>query len=463
MARFVTSTTGRTRAALGLAVLLVVGLVVPSAQGQDDPGSLEQAKAEREAARSEALGARIQLEVINAEDIEVVEALEAATELVNLKEAEVDRARQALKAAEATVLRADAAAADAEDDIAWLREQIRVYAVEAYVDTRETDLETWLSSEDATDAANRLALLDNIGTGSGDLLDQLRAIEADRVAALAEAEGARDEAAELTDTLAEALVQLELDRDRQQELKAEVDARRATWESELASYEAKEAELTAFIAAEEARIAAEEAAPRRRAAEQAAAAEAAAQAAQAARPAQAPASAPSSNETGGSSSGGSSSSGSSSGSSTPAPSAPAPSTPPPSSGDTNSSGWTWPAGGAVGSGFGMRLHPILGYYRMHNGLDIGGSQGSPIWAASSGTVLSAGWQGGFGNAVIISHGNGVSSLYAHMSSISVSSGQTVSAGQTIGAVGSTGLSTGPHLHFEVHRGGTPVDPRPFLP
>jgi murein DD-endopeptidase MepM/ murein hydrolase activator NlpD len=127
-------------------------------------------------------------------------------------------------------------------------------------------------------------------------------------------------------------------------------------------------------------------------------------------------------------------------------------------------GWTWPTAGGVASGFGQRLHPILGYYRMHSGLDIGGAQGQPIWAANEGIVIMAGWNGGYGNTVVIQHGDSsVTTLYAHMSGFATSVGDYVTSGQVIGYVGSTGLSTGPHLHFEVRINGSAVDPMPYLP
>lgn len=129
----------------------------------------------------------------------------------------------------------------------------------------------------------------------------------------------------------------------------------------------------------------------------------------------------------------------------------------------SSEGFVWPTAGRVGSGFGPRLHPILGYVRPHNGLDIGGAQGQPIWASKAGEVIVAGWQGGYGNAVVLLHEGGLTSLYAHMSAITVSVGTVVETGDMIGQVGSTGLSTGPHLHFEMRVQGNLVDPRPFLP
>jgi murein DD-endopeptidase MepM/ murein hydrolase activator NlpD len=117
--------------------------------------------------------------------------------------------------------------------------------------------------------------------------------------------------------------------------------------------------------------------------------------------------------------------------------------------------------GHLTSPFGNRFHPILHYVRMHTGLDIGAPYGSQIVAASGGQVILAGWSGGYGRSVRIDHGSGITTVYGHMSGLTVSSGQRVSAGQLIGYVGSTGLSTGPHLHFEVRRGGVPVNPAGF--
>jgi murein DD-endopeptidase MepM/ murein hydrolase activator NlpD len=122
----------------------------------------------------------------------------------------------------------------------------------------------------------------------------------------------------------------------------------------------------------------------------------------------------------------------------------------------------FPSLGEITSVFGWRTHPILGYERFHAGLDIGADYGTLIHAADSGTVILAGWYGGYGNTVIIDHGGGITSLYAHASELYVHEGQTLQRGQAIAAVGSSGLSTGPHLHFEVRENGEPTDPMNYL-
>jgi murein DD-endopeptidase MepM/ murein hydrolase activator NlpD len=118
-----------------------------------------------------------------------------------------------------------------------------------------------------------------------------------------------------------------------------------------------------------------------------------------------------------------------------------------------------PVSGRMTSGFGMRRHPLLGYSRFHKGLDFGAAYGSPIVAATDGVVAFAGWHGGHGNFVKLNHAGGLGTGYGHMSRIAVRPGMRVSQGQVIGYVGSTGLSTGPHLHYEVYRNGAAIDPR----
>ena len=122
----------------------------------------------------------------------------------------------------------------------------------------------------------------------------------------------------------------------------------------------------------------------------------------------------------------------------------------------------WPCNGPITSPFGYRTHPIFGTTIYHAGMDIGVDYGTPIHAADGGTVILAGWCGGYGNAVIIDHGNGLQTLYGHNTSVAVSEGQAVSQGEVIAYAGSTGYSTGPHCHFEVRENGEAVDPMGYL-
>lgn len=121
-----------------------------------------------------------------------------------------------------------------------------------------------------------------------------------------------------------------------------------------------------------------------------------------------------------------------------------------------------PVSAPITSKFGMRFHPILKINRLHGGIDFGARSGTPIRAAGSGIVIKAEYSSSFGNMVVIDHGGGISTLYAHCSSIGVIRGQKIARGQVLGAVGSTGLSTGPHLHFEVRVRGKTVNPMSYF-
>lgn len=124
-------------------------------------------------------------------------------------------------------------------------------------------------------------------------------------------------------------------------------------------------------------------------------------------------------------------------------------------------GFTFPVVGRVTSPFGMRFHPVLHRYKLHTGVDFGVGMGTPIHSAGNGVVVHAGWWGAYGNAVIVDHGGGITTLYGHMSKVMCRKGQSVSRGDVLGLVGSTGWSTGPHCHFEVRRNGVPVNPMGF--
>ncbi len=123
----------------------------------------------------------------------------------------------------------------------------------------------------------------------------------------------------------------------------------------------------------------------------------------------------------------------------------------------------WPVSGGLTSPFGWRVHPIFGDRRLHTGIDLRGVSGEPIRAAANGTVVLAETWGGYGRTVVLDHGGGLSTVYAHQSRIGVSVGQRVAAGEVVGYIGCTGFCTGPHLHFEVREIGSPVDPMGYLP
>ena len=124
--------------------------------------------------------------------------------------------------------------------------------------------------------------------------------------------------------------------------------------------------------------------------------------------------------------------------------------------------WPVPSNGSVSSGFGMRMHPVYKVYRQHSGIDIPAKHGANVVAADTGTVITSSYSSSYGNYVVISHGNGTTTLYAHLSSRKVKENASVSKGDVIGLIGSTGVSTGPHLHFEVSVNGSRVNPLYYL-
>lgn len=141
--------------------------------------------------------------------------------------------------------------------------------------------------------------------------------------------------------------------------------------------------------------------------------------------------------------------------------------PPPGAGRRSAAGFVLPTHGWQSSPFGMRFDPFFGVWQLHAGVDIAAPGGTPVYAVTGGTVIRAGWNGGYGNFTCLGHGSyqgqGLATCYAHQSEILVGSGQWVRRGEVIGRVGTSGASTGNHLHFEVRLDGTPTDPIPYLP
>ena len=448
-------------------VVALAGVVVPAALAQDTVDDLREA---REDARRDAAEAAAAIDALSAEDAELVEALAAIDDHIALQEAKVRTAVAAIAAAEDAAAVAVARAAEIDEQIAAIRDRLRERAIEAYVApaaTAQTDLDT----ADLLEATLRRSFLDQIVGDEYELVDQLRTAIAEQEAAQAEAadalESARAERAELDERLTE----LEAARQEAERLRAEVQDRVADWQTISDEIEAADQEIAEEIRRleEEARRVAEERARQeaeaRRLAEEEARRLAEEEAAAEADPETDPDDADPDDEAApeddeaedeegdpqadGGEDDPESEDGGGEEDSDPAP------------------GGTFaithrPVNGTITSPFGERIHPIFGTVRNHYGIDFNGSTGDPIVAAADGVVLFSGWRTGYGNTVLVSHGDGFTTLYAHMTDMNVLAGDDVAGGELIGWVGSTGWSTGSHLHFEVRLDGVALDPALYL-
>ena len=372
--------------ALVLAVAGGPAIAFGASEGIRDARDGREAAADREAAAAEAL------ELIEAEDIQVAEALGALDDYVGIQEAKIAAARQAIEAAEAEATLRWVEAEAVADEVAELRVQIQRLAVDVYV--RGIRPGTLLESDDLTTGVRKAAILDAVTGDRGDLVDRLRALESDREDIARSADDAIIDAETQQRELEAALVILDQRILAKEAVQDELQNRITAYEEEIREFEREQYRMAVLIdnlIAEELRASA------------------------------------------------------------------------PQLTVQSASGFIMPIEGHVGSGFGPRIHPIFGTLRQHNGVDIGCVTDQPIWAAKAGTVIFAGWRNGYGNVVLIEHDGGVVTVYAHQNQILVSSGHSVDRGELIGKCGSTGWSTGPHLHFEVRVGGEAKDPLLVLP
>ena len=407
----------RTRFVAALALVVTLAAVLP-ASAQDTP--IEDAKAAREEARAAAADAALDLDPLLAEDQELEAAVAALEQHVATKQAKLESIQQSLE-----VSRGDADGAanrvfDMQIEIGAIRGALQARALEAYISPDNQRIDALFTSDDITVAAHKRALLDTINANETDLIGLLRAAEQQLKDLADEADAAVQRVIDEETAEADQLTSLEQALAGQERVKRALEARIADYRSEIDALDSEEGRLTrlitGLIAEEEARIRAEEEALRR-AEEQRRLAEETEK--NKAEPQNIP--------------------------------TPKPLPPPESSGDL-----AWPAGGTVTSGFGPR------WGRVHNGLDIAAASGTAIFAAQSGTVIQASAYGGYGNMIVIDHGGGFTTVYAHLSEYSVSMGQSVSRGATIGAMGCTGSCTGPHLHFETRVNGIPQNPMLYL-
>jgi murein DD-endopeptidase MepM/ murein hydrolase activator NlpD len=421
--------------ALGLLVLLLpswVGPVLPGAAlAAADP------RADHRRVQSEVAEAEATLEHATARARKAAARLAAAEAELPDAEARLDQARgSALAAAaeadtaeqEAAAARAELAAAGArvEDSFAAVdraRGRVTAFAVAAYKGSRLAAVNLLLRAGGAAEAGERLGYLDHVAGVKRERVDRLAAARLAARQAENEASLARDRTEAARRATAEALERTRETEAWAESAAADAEALAAERAGALAVADTEREESLAQyqrVEAEAARIEAElREWQARRAASRAA-------------------------------SGGTDRSGG---------------TDPP--GGPSAAGFVLPTRGWQSSPFGMRFDPFFGVWQVHAGVDIAAPGGTPIWAVAGGTVIRAGWNGGYGNLTCLGHGSywgqGLATCYGHQSEILVGAGQSVRRGELIGRVGTTGASTGTHLHFEVRLDGTPTNPSPFLP
>jgi len=372
--------------AVGLALIAGPVLAV------EDTDDIRDARDKRTAAKNRAADVAEELELVEAADDEVSDALQSLDEVVAMQEVQILAARQAIEAAEAEATLRWVQAEEIRDEVTHLRRRIQELAVDVYIGRIRPG--SLLESDDLTAGVRRAAILDAVTGDRGDLVDRMRALESDLEDVALSADDAIRDAEARQRELESAINVLDRRIAAKQDVQDELRDRIADYEEQIRKFEREEylmAILIENLIAEELRKSA------------------------------------------------------------------------PDLTKESGQGFIMPMEGRIGSGFGMRIHPIFGTNRMHNGVDIACVRGQPIWAAKAGKVIFAGWKNGYGNVVLIEHEGPVITLYAHQEKIHVSAGYSIGKGDVIGTCGSTGWSTGPHLHFEVRAGGEPKDPMIVLP
>ena len=407
---------------LGLAALLALpALVGPTAgaAGTQDPSAAD-ARARRDEIRRQQTELAEQLEPLKATDAELAKALATLDANVKAQQARANDATRAADDARHQVETLTAQRQQTEREIDALEKRVRDRAVSSYVNPagRVDEPSLVLQGDDLSSAERKRALVEAV-TGNGqDARDQLRLAKDGLQRLQAAAQAASEEADQKEAEAKDALGELEKAEAAQRKIKAAYEARIKGYEDEATTLAAEDAQMQKIITDAEARAAAQAEADRR------------AQQVLAGRSA----------ESNGGGGGG----------------APAPDAPGSVARPARSGGCIWPIDGQVSQEYGGRGG--------HPGIDIFAPMGTPIYAAMSGTVIFAGWNnGGYGNLVLVDHGNDTVTAYAHQSQVVATVGQQVSQGQLLGHEGSTGNSTGPHLHFEVRVGGQTTNPRSCLP
>ena len=358
----------------------------------------------RKAAQSKKAAAAARLDTLKADDRELESALRDLDTNVASQSATTQSAQQAENAAKAAVGTAEARLAATEQRMSGLRAQAAALAVRAYVHPGGDSLLEMVRSRDLGEASRREALLAHVASTDRDVLSQLRSTREDQQAEQSELSKLREQAEARRKAAVARLAELQRARADQARLQAALDGRIAAYTHEVDGLAREEGRIQDLIKAR----------------------------AQAPPVVPVPLLRPAPGNAGNAGNA-------------------------PRAVSGGGGGLIWPASGPVNSPFGPR------WGRMHTGIDIGAGSGSPVRAAKAGTVISAGYNGGYGLAVIIEHGGGLTTLYAHASSLAVGDGASVSQGQVVASVGCSGSCTGPHLHFETRVGGSPQNPMNFLP
>ena len=396
-----------------LATASTAALMATAVPAQGEQQQIEDIRGQREQVARDAAEVAKQVDALVADDEALLAALDELDDYIELQLARIDAADKAIAVAEAEAFVAQTEADWLAEEIESIRARLRERAIREFV-TPQADIVEQLGNDSLNENAVRLFLIDLAIGNEFEITDDLRTAEAQleavRRRAVGRAEAAERERAAQQQRLAE----VDDARAAAEGFRAEIQSRIDDWRRDAAELERvdKEMEREIFAIEEELRRAEEE---RRRAEEQARR-----RAIEEQRRAHEAANGPFELV-------------------------------------------VWPADGEKTSGFGPRVHPIYGDVRPHQGIDIDGDTGDRVRAARSGEVILAGARTGYGNTVVVYHGLGYSTLYAHLSSISAAVGDQVSSGDRIGSIGSTGLSTGPHLHFELRIDGEAVDPIPYLP
>ncbi len=399
--------------AVSAALALLLGLLTPA---WADP------EADKEKVDEAVAAAGDDLRAANAEVEQAIRDLEDARALLpgarrELAEArgeaeeaeEADRTAQAeLEQATAAAIRAEQERAEVEFQIQDLQSRVGNLAREVYQNGAFADFDLLITASSPTELADRAAALDAVSRVNNQTLARMGEIRAELALKEARLEALRAQVEEKRQEAALALKRANIARDKAAAAKVKVDllvAKKATALNVASAQRAKVLKQYKSVQAEQQRIAALLA---KQAAEEAARLAA--------------------------------------GESL-------------KFSPTSSDGFRWPLDTVkIGQGVGPRIHPVYGYRSCHTGVDQGAPSGTPIHATAAGIIVSNATGGPYGNHTLIAHGNGVFSMYAHQSRFGAAEGQSVEAGDVIGYVGSTGYSTGPHLHFEIHIGGTPYDP-----